>query len=83
MSTSDGVILTFQRMAPDAVVIGVTGDLDMATAPQVQAYVREHTTNAAAHLVLDLSGVSFFSSSGAALLIALATDAQQTGANCT
>jgi anti-anti-sigma regulatory factor len=33
--------------------------------------------------VLDLSGVSFFSSSGAALLIALATDTEQTAHNCT
>ncbi|GAB2997816.1 STAS domain-containing protein [Amycolatopsis acidiphila] len=57
--------------AGDAVVLRVTGELDLATAPKLQRKVdgalREGPP---AVLVIDLSGVTFLASAGMAVLVA-------------
>ena len=51
-------------------VVSVAGELNIATVPQLRAYLRDTTASRPAHLVLDLSGVTFLASSGVGLLIA-------------
>jgi anti-sigma B factor antagonist len=54
------------------VVMAVAGELDLATAPQLEAALREQL--AAAPVRLDLRGLSFMSSSGVRLLDAILRD---------
>ena len=58
------------------VVVSVAGELDVATVPQLGAYLRDKTASHPAQLVLDLSGVTFLASSGVGLLMA-ARDGQE------
>lgn len=67
--------LRITRPAPDTVVLQVEGEVDMLTAPNLDVAVTLQLDAAPAHLVLDLSGVSFLGSSGLAVLIRAATAA--------
>jgi anti-anti-sigma factor len=49
---------------PRMCVVRLTGDLDLATAPQLNSYLREQTSTGPAHLVLDLAEVRFMASTG-------------------
>lgn len=54
----------------NATVIRLTGELDLATAPDVLAAVEAEVGNGgSAHLVLDMSGVSFIDSTGVRTLL--------------
>ena len=55
--------------AADVLVVRVAGELDMDTAPEVRAAVVSGLVGRPSALVLDLSGVSFFSSAGLSLLL--------------
>lgn len=56
----------------DAVVLRITGEVDVVTTPSIaetiERHVTEHTSGDTRLLVLDLSEVSFLSSAGLALL---------------
>ncbi len=65
---SDPVQLHTARPAPDCVVLSVLGEIDLVTAPDLEAAVVEHLEGTAC-LVLDLTGISFFGSLGLATLI--------------
>jgi anti-sigma B factor antagonist len=65
-----GLRLLCRQVGDHTVVVSVTGELDMATVPQLGAYLRDKTASHPAHLVLDLSGVAFLASSGVGLLMA-------------
>ena len=62
--------LTSRQLGDDVIVIDVTGELDMATAVGLHAYLVEKTAARPAHVVLALRGVTFFASSGLNLLVA-------------
>ncbi len=75
---SDPVQLSTVRPAPDCVVLSVHGEIDLLTAPDLQAAVAEHLETAEC-LVVDLTGVSFFGSLGLATLIRAADRAAERG----
>ncbi|MDQ2587758.1 MULTISPECIES: STAS domain-containing protein [Saccharothrix] len=60
--------LTVRQAGAGATVVGVSGEIDMLTAPQLRAEVLRHLA-AGTTLVLDLSGVSFLGSAGLAVLV--------------
>jgi anti-anti-sigma factor len=68
--------LRCRKVGDDTVVVSVAGELDVATVPQLGAYLRATTASHPTHLVLDLSGVTFLASAGVGLLMA-AHDGQQ------
>ena len=53
----------------DAVVLTVTGEVDMTTAPEFEHAVRDALAERPATLVIDLTGAEFFSSAGIAVLV--------------
>jgi anti-sigma B factor antagonist len=53
----------------DAVVVAVEGELDLFTAPFLRDEVRDAIKQDGAHLVLDLTSLSFMDSSGLSVLI--------------
>ena len=50
-------------------VVAIVGDLDLQTVPQTQAFLRHATARSPRHLAVDMSGVTFLSSSGISLLV--------------
>ncbi len=61
--------LRCRQVGGDVVVVSVGGELDLATAPQLRDYLVDNTASRPAHLVLDLSAVTFLASRGISLLI--------------
>jgi len=66
---SDPVQLRTARPATDCVVLTVSGEIDIITAPDFEKAIARVLATSPAHLVLDLSEVSFFGSLGLATLI--------------
>ncbi len=77
---TDAVTLTAREVTAGVVVVSVAGELDMATVPVLEEYVRLRAGDASRVLVLDLSGVTFLGSTGINLLIALQADCAAAGA---
>jgi anti-anti-sigma factor len=61
--------LRCRQVGGDTVVVSVAGELDLASAPQLRAYLVDNTASRPAHLALDLSEVTFLGSHGLAVLI--------------
>lgn len=58
------------RSASSAVVVRLTGELDVTTAPRALEQIRPHLSASGLHmLVLDLSELTFIGSAGLSLLI--------------
>jgi len=57
-------------------VVGLAGDLDVATTPQLTSYLREQTSTGPAHLVLDLAEVRFMASTGINLILTAMSNAE-------
>ncbi|QQQ78602.1 STAS domain-containing protein [Saccharothrix sp. 6-C] len=76
---TDAVALTAREVSTGVVVVAVAGELDMATVPEVEQYVRDRLGDASRVLVLDLSGVTFLGSTGINLLIALRAACDEAG----
>jgi anti-sigma B factor antagonist len=53
----------------DTVVLNVTGEVDMATAPALEESIKEALARGPKVLVVDLSGVGFLASAGMSVLI--------------
>ena len=66
--------ISTHRPDPDIVLVTIAGDLDIGTVPQATAFLTQAIALPPRHLILDLSGVQFLSSSGLALLIAAQPD---------
>lgn len=66
--------LTATIVGDGIVVIAVSGELDMATAPQVTTFMRQATTSGTHTIALDLSAVTFLGSSGIQMLVAALAD---------
>lgn len=60
-------------------LIAICGDLDMATTPQVTAYLAEHTATRPQHVILDLTEVEFLAAHGVQLLLTAQDNAQAGG----
>ena len=50
-------------------VVTIIGDLDLQSVAQTQAFLRHATAQSPRHLIIDVSQVTFLSSSGISLLI--------------
>lgn len=61
------------RPADEAVLVRVTGDVDLATSPKLRAALEEAIGAGADAVRLDMGGVTFLDSSGISVLV----DAQQ------
>ncbi len=72
-----GVAVT--RPTPDVAVLGVLGEVDSLTTPQLEAGVTELLDTSAGCLVIDLSGVTFLASGGLAVLIRAAQASEERG----
>jgi len=71
-TTSDGLPLltvTTNWPRPDVCVMGLAGELDIATAPELASSLREQTASCPAHLVLDLAEVSLLAAAGVAMIV--------------
>ncbi|MFL6140239.1 MAG: STAS domain-containing protein [Labedaea sp.] len=80
MQPYDELSLTSSRPADGCVVLTVTGEVDLLTTPGLDAEITKQLSgNPPSTLVLDLTGVVFFGSSGLAALIRAATVAQERG----
>ena len=66
---SAGDVSTVSRPRRGLLVVGLRGDLDMATVPRVRERLRQLASGSDDRLVLDLSGVSFLASSGVRLIV--------------
>ena len=66
----EGIGCTTWRPAPDVVAVRLSGELDIATEPVAREYLRDCTRHRPAHLVLDLSEITFLASHGLRLLVA-------------
>jgi len=54
----------------NVVVLGVSGTLDMVTAPQLTESIQSSLSNKPSSVIVDLSGVEFLASAGMTVLIA-------------
>ena len=61
--------LSCRRPEREVMVVAIVGDLDLQTVAQTQAFLRHATARSPRHLVIDMAGVTFLSSSGISLLI--------------
>ncbi len=71
--------LTVQHPAVGVCVVTVDGELDMVTAPLLEACLREQLATGPTHLVLDLQPVRFMASNGLNCLLRIHELAQTTG----
>ncbi|MFJ6672816.1 STAS domain-containing protein [Actinosynnema sp. NPDC091369] len=77
---TDAVTLAARDVSEGVAVVVVTGELDMATVPVVEEFVRRRLNDVSQALVLDLSGVTFLGSTGINLLIVLRAECAAAGA---
>jgi anti-sigma B factor antagonist len=70
--------LTVERPAIGVCVVTVDGELDMFTAPLLEAYLREQLCTNPSHLIVDLQPVCFLGSSGLNCLMRAREGAQTT-----
>lgn len=54
-----------------SVVVRVAGEIDLATAPEFEAFLREQLAHTRAVLMVELSGVDYLGSAGLAALLAV------------
>ena len=71
--------LTITRPEPGGLILHVSGDLDLLTAPSLDAEITRLLSDSPGPLVLDLSEVPFFGSSALAVLIRAAEAAGSKG----
>ena len=63
----------------DVVVVSVAGELDMATAPQVQDQITDLLDKGHNRLVFDLAGVSFCDSTGLSVFVRAKNSCDEAG----
>ncbi len=61
-------LVTSQRFTDDAAVIGLSGDLDLATAPELRTALHEALTERT-KIVVDLAELRFLDSTGLGVLV--------------
>ena len=65
-----GFRISAHQVDPDIVLVAIAGDLDVVTVLQTTTFLTQATAVTPRHLILDLSGVTFLTSSGIGLLSA-------------
>jgi anti-sigma B factor antagonist len=65
-----GFTISAREVDPDIRLVTIAGDLDVRTVPRTTAFLTEGAALTPRHLILDLSEVTFLTSSGIGLLIA-------------
>lgn len=71
-------LVSSQRLTPVAVVIMLSGDLDLATAPELRNALQEALTERP-NLVLDMSDLRFLDSTGIGVLVRIHKKASALG----
>ena len=61
--------------SPSEVVVGLTGEIDLSTAPRLSNAVNELLADAPPRVVLDMAGVTFCDSQGLGTLVVLSRKA--------
>jgi anti-sigma B factor antagonist len=61
--------IAVHQVGADVTVVHVCGELDLLTAPMLQAEVDKHLKPPPPVLVMDLTGITFFGASGIAVLL--------------
>jgi anti-sigma B factor antagonist len=82
MSTQEHTVdlrLTEEKLRPAGVVLTATGELDMATTPQLRRRLREVIEAGARRLVIDLTPVSFMDSVALAAILTARRDLAEVG----
>jgi anti-anti-sigma factor len=69
-----GFRISAQQVDPDIVLVAIAGELDVVTVLQTTTFLTQATAVTPRHLILDLSGVTFLTSSGIGMLIAAGDD---------
>ena len=75
--SSGGLRLSVSRPSPGCVVLHVAGEVDLLTTPNLDAEIVSQLTDPPPALIVDLNDVSFFGSSGIAMLVSAAELAKQ------
>ena len=73
---SDGFECELGPEADGRRVITVRGEVDLATAPELEAGIRNALDGGTRSVVLDLDGLTFIDSSGLRVLVSLKNDAE-------
>ena len=60
-------------------VVTVAGEIDLATAPQFEAFLRDQLAHTRAVFMLDLSGVDYLGSAGLEALLAVRAECKRRG----
>jgi len=63
------------RHSPSEVVVGLTGEIDLSTAPRLSNTIAELLVEGPARVVLDMAGVTFCDSQGLGTLVVLSRKA--------
>jgi anti-sigma B factor antagonist len=63
----------------EVVVVSVAGELDMATAPQLQDHITDLLDKGRSHIVFDLANVSFCDSTGLSVFVRAKNGADDVG----
>jgi anti-sigma B factor antagonist len=82
MSTQEHTVdlrLTEEKLQPAGVVLTASGELDMATTPQLRARLRELIEAGARRLVIDLTPVAFMDSVALAAILTARRDLSGVG----
>jgi anti-sigma B factor antagonist len=75
LDAAEGALTVRTRRQGEAIVLEVFGELDLATADLVRATLEQIHAEPPARLVIDLHGLSFMDSTGLALFVAEAAQA--------
>jgi anti-sigma B factor antagonist len=85
----DPILTTIQRVATEfsinsrdeagGVVLALSGELDVVSAPALEQRLREALLEPSAHVTLDLSDLEFVDSAGVSVLIKARQDAESRG----
>lgn len=76
----NGEILTMElEQDGEAIVIRPSGELDMSTAPVLDAALREAMDSERTQVIVDLGGLSFIDSTGLRLLVVAAERSRKAG----
>jgi anti-sigma B factor antagonist len=70
-------------LAGEPLVVSVRGEVDLATAPELESSVQRAFTVAPDSVLLDLAGMTFIDSSGLRVLVALSNEARSRDAKLT
>ena len=82
--TTEGLSLEIPDEADAAVStkrVIACGDIDLATAPDFEAYLGELVSQGARTIVIDVAGVDFLDSSGIRVLVQASNDLEPLGGN--